>query len=115
MRSGDSLQFLFSARSYATYAAGMGMPAYPGTVDFTFAVAPVTAPGQFSVSLESLDGSICADFPELVSWTGGYPQSSNYSGPVSALVESLTLSGELSQALFSGGMAELVLTYSAPT
>jgi hypothetical protein len=112
LHSGDSLDFLFSSRSYVICATEMEMSPYPGSIDFTFASAPVSAPGQFTATLESADGTVASEFPNPVSWTSGYASNSGYSGPVSAVVGSLALSNALSQALFSDSEAELVLTYT---
>lgn len=112
LQTGDSLEFLFSSRSYANYASGLGLSLYPAAIDFTFASMPVTVAGQFTAELESTDGIVEAVFPETLSWSSGHAYNSGYSGSVSAVVGSLSLSNALSQAIFSNSEAELVLTYS---
>jgi hypothetical protein len=114
LQMGDSLEFLFSSRSYANYASGMGISPYPGSIEFTFASMPVSVPGQFTAELESADGTVTAQFPDALTWGAGEAQNSGYSGPVSAVVGSLALSNVLSQAIFSNSEAELILTYSGP-
>jgi hypothetical protein len=114
LKTGDSLEFLFSSRSYANYASGMGFSPYPGLIDFTFASMPVSVSGQFTAELESADSTVTVQFPNALSWGAGYAQNSGYSGPVSAVVGSLALSNALSQAVFSNSEAELILTYSGP-
>jgi len=114
LQTGDSLAFLFSDSSYVTYATGMGMPAYPGSVSFTFASSPLSVPGQFTAKLESVDGTVYSAIPSPIDWSTGYAQSSAYSGSISDLVGSFTLSSAISQALFSNPEAELILTYSGP-
>ncbi len=114
LQSSDFLEFLFSGRSYAICASGMGMSPYPDSIDFTFASMPVSVAGQFTATLESADGTVVAEFPDALSWSGGYASNSGYSGPVSAVVGSLALSDTLSQAIFSNSEAELILTYTGP-
>ena len=114
IQAGDSLVFLFSGTSYAKCAEGMDMSPYPGSVNFTFASMPVVGSGEFTAALESADGTAFAEFPNPVTWTSGYAQNSGYSGAISAVVETLALTPDLSQELFSGGAAELVLDYSGP-
>jgi hypothetical protein len=111
LQSGDSLDFLFSSRSYVICATGMGMSPYPGSIDFTFASAPVSVTGQFTATLESANETVAAEFPAPLTWSSGYAHNSGYSGPISAVVGSLALSDALSQAIFSNSEAELVLTY----
>lgn len=114
LQTGDFLEFLFSGRSYAICASGMGMSPYPDSIDFTFASMPVSTAGQFTATLESADGTVAAEFPDALSWGAGYAHNSGYSGPISAVVGSLGLSEALSQALFSNSEAELILTYTGP-
>ena len=114
LQNGDSLEFLFSSSSYANYAAGMGMSAYPGMINFMFASMPGNVTGQFAAEIESADATVSAVFPGSIGWTSGYAQSSGYSGPISGLMDTLSLSSPLSQALFAGSEAELILTYAGP-
>jgi hypothetical protein len=114
LQTGDSLSFLFTDSSYATYATGLGLAPYPNSINYTFASSPLSAAGHFTAELQSLNGAVDAIFPGPIHWTSGYAQTSGYSGPISTLVDSLTLSGALSQALFSNAEAELILTYSGP-
>lgn len=112
LHMGDSLEFLFSSRSYANYASGLGISPYPASVDFTFASMPVSIAGQFTAELESIGGTPVVLFPDALSWNSGYAHNSGYSGPVSTIVGSASLSNAPSQAVFSNSEAELVLTYS---
>jgi hypothetical protein len=96
--SRDSLEFLFSSSSYANYASGLGISPYPGSIDFTFALRPLSAAGHFTAELESTDGASAVWFSDALSWSNGYAHTSRYSGPVSAIAGSLTLSNAISQA-----------------
>jgi hypothetical protein len=112
LQTGDTLAFLFSGSSYATHATGLGISPYPEAIHFTFASMPVSVAGQFTAEVESADGTVAAAFPGPIDWTSGVAQNSGYSGSISALVDTLTLSSALSQAIFSGPTAELILTYT---
>src|SRR5215469_2006700 len=90
--AGDSLEFIFSNRSYANFASGLGISPYPASIDFTFASLRVNVAGQFTAELESTDGTAAVWFPDALSWSSGYAHNSGYSGPVSAISSSLTLS-----------------------
>jgi hypothetical protein len=113
LQDGDSLEFLFSS-SFANYAAGMGMPPYPRVVTFMFASMPVNMTGQFTAEIESAGGTALAAFPGSIGWTSGYAQNSGYSGPISALMDAISFSSPVSQAIFAGSEAELILTYTGP-
>lgn len=114
LQSGDSLAFLFTDSSYARFASGMGMAAYPSQIFFDLISAPVGAAGQFTVELESEDGSDSSLFPGSAQWTSGVVATSEYSGTASVLADCLTLSSTLSQQIFAGSDAELILTYTGP-
>jgi hypothetical protein len=112
LRSGDTLNFLFSWSSYANFAAAAGLSPYPASVSFNFISMPVTAAGQFTADLQSTTGASSAAFPGTLAWTNGYLSSSSYTGSVSALTGAVSLSPALSQSIFTGPQAELVLTYT---
>jgi hypothetical protein len=114
LQSGDSLAFLFTDASYARLALSMGMSPYPSQIFFDLMSAPVGAAGQFTVELESEDGSASAPFPGPVQWTSGVVMTSEYSGSASVLTDSLTLSSALSQQIFATPDADLILTYTGP-
>jgi hypothetical protein len=118
LQSGDSLEFLFMDSSYAQHASAMGMAASPSQIFFNLISAPLGAfqftTGQFTAGVESADGSASALFPGLAGWTSGLVQTSEYDGPASVLMGSLTLSSTLSQQIFAGPEAELTLTYAGP-
>jgi hypothetical protein len=114
LQTGDCLEFLFSGSSYARSAAGLGLATYPGSIHFTFASMPLSVAGQFTAEVQSSDGLISAAFSGPIGWAGGYAQNSGYSGPISAVEGTLSLSNELSQAVFSQSTAELILSYTGP-
>jgi hypothetical protein len=114
LQSGDSLTFLFTDSSYAQHATAMAMSASPLLIFFNLISAPVGSAGQFTAGVEAPDGSASAIFPGPVWLTSGAVQMSGYSGPASVLMGSLTLSNALSQQIFAGTEAELVLTYAGP-
>ncbi len=114
LQTGDSLEFLFSDASYAARATAMGLSPYPSALSFVFVSTPEAEHGVFTAELESPDGDFSTAFPAPIAWTAGYMQNSAYSGAVSALVGSLTLSSSVSQELFSDSEAELILTYAGP-
>jgi hypothetical protein len=112
LRSGDTLNFLFSWSSYANFAAASGLSPDPASVNFTFTSQPVSATGQFTADLQSTTGASSAAFPGTLAWAPGYLTSSAYTGIVSALTDTVSLSPALSQSVFAGPEAELVLTYT---
>jgi hypothetical protein len=114
LQSGDSLEFLFTDNSYLQHASAMGIAGFPSQIFFNFISAPVDSAGQFTVAVESVDGSASAMFPEPVEWASGAVQRSGYDGAASILMGSLMLSSELSQQVFAGSEAELTLTYEGP-
>lgn len=105
----DKLLFTISERSYAVNAAQRGLSAYPTRVTFELVTAPESGTGDFTALLESPDGSISVDFPGAISWLPGRAQSSGYTGAVSILYGSMNLSSTLSEELFAGSSAVLVL------
>jgi hypothetical protein len=115
LQNGDSLEFLFSAASYANYATQMGTSPYPDSIDFVFSSLPVNTAGEFTVEIASFSGAASVSFAAPLSWTVGYSQNSQYTGATSAIVGLLDLSDLESQSLFSSPYADLVLTYSGPT
>src|ERR1700721_431324 len=114
LQSGDSLTFLFTDSSYAQHMSAMGMAGPPSQIFFNFISAPVGSAGQFTVGVESEDGSASVIFPGQVGWTSGMVQKSGYDGVASVLMDSLTLSSTLSEQIFAGLQAELTMTYAGP-
>jgi hypothetical protein len=114
LQSGDSLVFAISSSSYANDAAGFGLAAYPGALDFIFMALPVSGGGEFTAELQSMDESASAKFPGPLGWTNGDLQSAAYTGPISALIDSIALPDALAQSIFAAGEAELILTNWGP-
>jgi hypothetical protein len=114
LQSGDALGFLFTDSSFARFASGLGMSPYPSEIFFNLMSAPVGAPGQFTIELQSVDGSVSSAIAGPVEWTTGMVQTAQYSGSASVLMDNLTLANTLSQGIFAGSDAELVLTYAGP-
>src|SRR5580692_4420406 len=71
LQSGDSLEFLFADSSYALQALTLGMSASPSQIFFNLVSAPTSSAGQFTATVESLDGSASATFPGPVEWISG--------------------------------------------
>jgi hypothetical protein len=105
----DKLLFTISERSFAVNAVQSGLSAYPTRVTFEFVTAPETGTGDFTAILESTDGSVSVDFPGTISWLTGRMQSSGYTGAVSVLYGSMSLSSNLAEELFANSSAVLVL------
>ena len=85
LHSGDTLAFLFTDSSFATNAANFGLSGSPASVTFNLMSAPIATSGQFSATLESLDGSAWAAFPGPLTFHGGWGQWAGFSGSVSDL------------------------------
>jgi len=105
----DKLMFTISDRSFAVNAAQRGLSVYPAQVTFQFVTALQTNTGDFTALLEATDGSLSVDFPGTISWLTGRMQSSGYTGAVSVLYGSMSLSSTLARELFAGSSAVLVL------
>jgi hypothetical protein len=114
LQSGDSLVFLFADTSYAQRASSMGMASSPLEIFFNLISTPIGSAGQFTATLESMDGSASALFPGPITWSNGVAQTSGYSGQASVLSDNVTLSSALSREIFAGSEAELALTYMGP-
>ena len=114
LRSGDTLAFWFADANFVTNAASFGISGVPASVSFSLMSAPVGTLGQFAATLQSADGSAWAAFPGSLTWFNGQAQSGAYTGAVSDLAGSLTLSSALSQQIFANQKAVLLLTYTGP-
>ena len=105
----DALLFTVSEYSYEVNAAQRGLSVFPTHITFEFMSEQEIAPGDFTASLESRDGSVEVDFPGTFSWLPGRFQSSSYTGPVSVLYGSMALSPAMAAELFGETSAVLVL------
>ena len=114
LHSGDTLAFLFTDANFVTNSARFGLSSSPASVSFNLMSTPIAASGHFSAMLESLDGSAWAAFPGPIAFAAGRAQSAAYTGAVSDLTASMTLSSSLSQEIFANSKAVLLLTYTGP-
>lgn len=114
LHAGDALTFGVADWNFAVQAAHFGLPQYPTHIGFTFVSAPVNETGQFIAILGSNDGSVEVAFDAPLSFIPGSFQGAFYRGPVSTLQASMTLSGTLSQQLFAGPGAVLILRNAGP-
>jgi hypothetical protein len=112
--NGDALSFTVPAWNFSSNAAHFGLPEYPTQVGFTFVTVPEDSLSQFEVVLQARDGSVSVSFGGPLSFAPGMFQGSLYRGPVSILAGSLQLSEALSQQLFGGSAAALILLNTGP-
>jgi hypothetical protein len=95
--------------SYQVNALKRSLPIYPTQVTFDFISQLQVNPGDFTAWWESAGGSLAIAFPGTFSWVSGRFQSSGYTGPVSVLYGSMSLSPAAAAELFSGASGILVL------
>jgi len=110
----DALFFTLASSGFAVDAKAFGLSPYPSLVSFSFVTGSPAPGGLFDAVLENPSGSVTAMFPVLLDFVPAQFQGTYYSGPVGALEGSLTLSAALSQQIFSGGSAVLVLQNLGP-
>jgi hypothetical protein len=113
VHTGDTLVFQLFSWNLASNAAAFGLPAYPSGVNFAFVSAPLDGAGTFAATLESADKSVSASFGDLTFATGHF-QGNGYAGEVSTLQGYLPLSPVLSQELFNGSAAFILLRNEGP-
>lgn len=109
LQTGDELLVQFNIQNYELNARRYGAPALPEGVDLLFVTEPSSFDGQFEASLVSMNSSTVLPFPDLLSFTPGFFQSSRYVGPVSTLTAGMGLSSQAADALFPGANATLDL------
>jgi hypothetical protein len=109
---GDAFNVIISSANFSNLASQFGVSPYPTRVNVTFSSMPTTIVGSFTLELQSSDGSVSADFPGPVGWTNGWASNSGYVGPTSAIVDSINLTSDMSQAIFADGTAQIYLRYS---
>jgi len=115
LNSDDALFFTLATYGFAVDAAAYGRSPYPAVVSFSFVTSSPGPGGFFDALLETPGGSVVAPFPGLLEFAPAQYQGAAYSGPVGEIEASLTLSPALSQSLFSGASAVLVLQNLGPT
>jgi len=111
----DALFFTLATYGFAVDAAAFGLSPYPAVVSFSFVTGSPGPGGPFDAALETPGGSVIEQFPGLLEFVPAQYQAASYSGPVGEIEASLTLSPALSQELFSGASAVLVLQNLGPT
>lgn len=111
----DALFFTLATYGFAIDATAFGLSPYPAIVSFGLVSSAPGPGGLFDAALETPSGSVIAMFPELLEFVPAQYQSASDSGPVGDLEASLTLSPALSQQLFSGASAVLMLQNLGPT
>lgn len=114
LNTDDALFFTLATYGFAIDAAAFGLAPYPAVVSFGFVSGSPGPVGPFDALLETPSGSVVAPFPGLLEFVPAQFQGSSYSGPVGEIEASLTLSPALSQEIFSGASAVLVLQNLGP-
>jgi hypothetical protein len=115
LNTDDALFFNLATYGFAVDAAAFGLAPYPAVVTFGFVTDSPGPGGLFDAALETPSGSVMAAFPGLLEFVPALYQGTYYSGSVGEIEASLTLSPALSQQLFSGASAVLVLQNLGPT
>ncbi len=113
VHTGDTLVFQLLSWNFAADATIFGMPANPTGVNFALVSTPLGGAGEFAATLESADRSVSVAFGDLTFGTG-YFQGSGYAGEVSTLQGYLSLSPTLSEDIFNGSSAFIVLRNEGP-
>jgi hypothetical protein len=111
----DALFFTLATYGFGIDAKDFGISPYPAVASFSFVANPPGPGGLFDSMLETPSGSVIAAFPGFLEFGPGEYQGASYNGPVGEIEASLTLSPALSQQLFSGASAVLVLQNLGPT
>jgi hypothetical protein len=112
LNTGEVLYFAVPDWNFVADANILGVSQYPSAVAFQFLTAPIGGATDFTVSLESSDGSASVAFPGSLSFTPGTFAGSLYSGPVSELSGTLNLPASVSAQIF-GGSSALLAVYNA--
>jgi hypothetical protein len=115
LNTDDALFFTLATSGFAADATAFGLSPYPTVVSFSFVTSSPAPGGTFDALLETPSGSVAAEFPDLLEFEPAQFQGTYYSGTVGAVEASLTLSPTLSERLFSGASAVLVLQNLGPT
>jgi len=114
LNTDDALFFTLATYGFGIDAREFGLSPYPVVVSFSFVSGFAGPGGMFDAALETPSGSVIATYPDLLQFVPGEYQGSGYSGPVGVIQGSLTVSPGLSQQLFSGASAVLVLQNLGP-
>jgi hypothetical protein len=108
----DRLLFTVLSSNYSKQAARWGFSSYPSSISFQFFSVPGPGAGEFSAWWQTPDGELLAGFPGTLSWSTGWIQTSAYTGPISVLHGSMSLSSIMAAEL-AGNSAVLVLENKA--
>ncbi len=114
LNTDDALFFTLATSGFAIDAAAFGLSPYPAVVSFSFVTSSPAPTGLFDALLETPGGSVVAAFPGLLEFVPAQYQGAYYDGPVGEIEASVTLSSALSQQLFGGASAVLVLQNLGP-
>jgi len=114
LNTDDALFFTLATYGFAIDATAFGLSPYPAVVSFSFVTSSPGPGGPFDAVLETASGSVMAMFPGLLEFVPAQYQGASYDGPVGEIEASLTLSPALSQQLFSGASAVLMLQNLGP-
>jgi len=112
--TGGALVFTLASYGFGAQAAANALSPYPTAVSFSFVSAFPGPRGPFDALLEAPGGSGIATYPELLEFVPGQYQGAYYAGQVGVLEGSWALTPALSQKLFSGRSAVLVLRNLGP-
>jgi len=110
----DALFFTLATYGFAVDAKAFGFSPYPAVVSFEFVTGVTDSGGPFDALLETPSGSVIAAFPGFLEFLPAQFQGAYHSGPVDDIEATLALSPALSQQLFSGASAVLVLQNLGP-
>ena len=113
LHTGDELVFTVSSYGFGVNAAQLGMASSPARVGFEFVSDALASGAVFDATLVSRDGSASAEFSQGTFRPGQF-QGTYYSGAVSVLSGSMSLTAALSQELFAGSSAILTLKNVGP-
>jgi hypothetical protein len=111
---GDALSFTVPSWNFGVNAGHFGLPVDPTSVGFVFVSAAEDSLARIEAVLQSGDGAVSVSFGAPLSFIPGTFRGSFYRGPVSVLEGSLRLSETLSQQLFGGSPAVLILRDTGP-
>jgi len=113
--TGDALFFTLATYGFGIDAAAAGLSPYPAVMSFSFVSALPGPAGPFDPVLETAGGAAIETSPVVLEFAPGQYQAASFSGKVSVMEGSLALSSALSQQLFRGPSALLVLENLGPS
>jgi hypothetical protein len=105
LHTGDALEFLFSGFNFTNYTGS----ASASRVTFSLNTGLLETDSLFDVCLQSQDGSVVVPIADDLGFSDGIWKSSLYSGAISTLTASVTLTAAEQAALFGASGTNLVL------